>query len=101
VLAELTVDVALMAQVVANAVSTGTGAVKSPVLLIVPHDADHVTAWFVVNCICQSACNVAFDGVIVTWFVLVVTVTVVEAVCPLPLVAAAVTLQELAVAGAL
>jgi hypothetical protein len=47
------------------------------------------------------AWSAAFEGVMVTWFVLVVTVTVVDAVCPLPLVAVALTLQELAVAGAL
>jgi hypothetical protein len=39
VLLELVVDVALIVHV-----SVATGAVNSPVLLIEPHDVDHVTA---------------------------------------------------------
>jgi hypothetical protein len=45
VFVELAVDVALILQVAADA-----GAVKRPEVLMVPHDVDHVTTWFAVNC---------------------------------------------------
>jgi hypothetical protein len=46
VLVALAVDVALILHVAADA-----GAVKRPVVLMVPHEVDHITAWFAVNCI--------------------------------------------------
>src|SRR5438105_6246127 len=91
VLVEVAGAVALILHVAAPA-----GAVNSPVLLIEPHDVDHVTDWLAVNCTWPIACKDAVVGVTVTWPVPAVTVTVVEAVVP-PVVAVAFTVQDCAV----
>lgn len=80
-------------------VSVAAGAVNSPLLVIEPHVADHVTAWFAVNCAVPIPCSETLVGETVTCDELDVTVTVVDAVAP-PLVAVAFTVQDSAVAGA-
>ena len=76
------------------------GAVKSPLLLMEPQEADQVTLLLAVNCKVPSACTGPLDGVMDNEPVLV-TVTIVDAVCPLPPVAVAFTVQDPVVAGAL
>src|SRR3954464_6653404 len=65
---------------------------------MVPQLADHVTDWLAVNVWVFRACRFTAAGV--TMIGEVATVATVLAVRPLPSVAVAVTVQELAVAGA-
>lgn len=74
------------------------GAVNNPVLaLIVPQLVDHVTGLFAVNCCVFSANRLGFAGLIASD---PVTVTLVDAVSPLPLVAVAFTMHDSSVIGA-
>ena len=65
-----------------------------------PQEADQVTLLLAVNCKVPSACTGPLDGVMVNEPA-AVTVTTVDAVCPLPPVAVAFTVQDPVVAGAL
>jgi len=66
-------------------------ALNNPVALMLPHEVDHVTGWFAENC-CVCPCAVtALTGVIAMGDV---TVAVVDALDPLPLVAVAVITHE-------
>jgi hypothetical protein len=78
-------------------VPTGDEAVKSPPLVILPHDAAQLTAMLAVNC-CVAPCGVEAEaGAMVNGEV---TVAVVDAVWPLPSVAVAVMVQEPGAIGA-
>ena len=92
---ESLVDVALIEHVPAVA-----GAVNSPAVVMLPHEADQVTDTLAVNCALPMACIATLLGVMVTWPVLWVIVIFVDAVCPLPPVAVALTVQLPVVAGA-
>ena len=74
------------------------GAVNTPELEMLPQDADQVTGWLAVNFCVFRAWRCTVLGVMTTDPG--VMVTVVLAVCPLPSVAVASTLQEPAAAGA-
>jgi hypothetical protein len=91
---ELLAAVAVMVQVLEV-----VGAVKRPLVLIVPQEADQVTAWLAENCFVAMACSAIVDGVMLSCAGSVI-VAVVEAVWPLPSVAVAVMVQEPVVAGA-
>ena len=72
-------------------------AVKSPAALILPHEADHVTALFAVNC-CVCPCAVtALAGVMVIGELML---AVVVPLAPLPLLAVAVITHDPGVRGA-
>ena len=92
VFAVFAVAVALIVQVPGE-----VGAVYRPAVVIEPQVADQVTAWLAMNCVCPIACIATVAGVTVTDPVLLVIVTVVEAVPALPV---AVTVHEPVVAGA-
>jgi hypothetical protein len=85
--------VAVMVQVAAT-----FGAVKAPEAEMLPQEADQVTGWLAVNVCVFRACKWAVLGVMMT--AAGVIVTGVLAVCPLPSVAVAVTVQDCCVLGA-
>lgn len=72
-------------------------AVKRPAALMVPHDADHATDMFAVNCCVWPSGVVALAGEIAIGDV---TVALVDAVWPLPSVAFAVMVHDVGNSGA-
>lgn len=74
------------------------GAVKTPEADMVPQEADQATGWFAVNVCVLRACRRTVLGVMTTDAGVIVTAVL--AVCPLPSLAVAVTVQDPCAAGA-